>query len=290
MEQYLKTCFLGMTAVLVLNGFFSFSSLPIMFASLVDPQYVIYAQAIYGFFIGASIQFFRSKSPVNPSKNIFLDLRYALALLVFTMFITYLCVFGSYLTYFPMILFCSYYLSLAIFSASMFGNSEQGSSIGNKFFHLTSALILGGSVASLFWYMVNTSATLVDPLFGQLWLWCSIGAISQTLIVATLHDFKLNVSSQWAISLAGLATMFVSLWLIYQPYLGLVLFTAMPIIYSIVRTYASDFGNKEVQWHRKAPVVLSNEIKPRQMDEKIHENRVLNEAPYEHIFSIGKNQ
>ena len=256
--EYIKSAFLGILAVVILNGFLSFSYVSVMFAFINDTTYILTAQVLYGAFMGFSVQYLRNQSNLHANnKNPYLDLRYVLAVLVYSMFVTYLVTLSAYMTIFPMVMAILYFVSLIAFSTSMSGFNGSYTSWLKRAKHWLNAGILGAIFNSVFWFCANT-VLLSNPLLGSLWLWAIIGAMLQATIVATMFDCRINIVSQWVFSISALALSLMALSLVYQPILSVCLFTLIPTIYGLIRTYVSKFDNKDTTFFRDTFIVYDN--------------------------------
>ena len=259
--EYIKSTFLGILAVVILNGFLSFSYVSVMFAFINNTSYIQAAQVLYGAFMGFSIQYLRNQSNLHTDrKNPYLDLRYVLAVLVYSMFLTYLITLSAYMTCFPLVIAGLYFVSLIAFSTSMSGYDGSDVSWLKRFYQLVNAGLLGALFTAVFWFCANT-VLLSNPLIGSLWLWATTGAILQACIIGTMFDGRINVSTQWVFSLSALAISLVALSLVYQPILSLCLFTLIPTIYGFIRAYVCTFEDKNTKFFPTKFIIDKSDIK-----------------------------
>ncbi len=263
MIEYIKSAFLGILAVVILNGFLSFSYVSVMFAFINDASYILAAQVLYGAFMGFSVQYLRNQSNLHTDrKNPYLDLRYVLAVLVYSMFLTYLITLSAYMTCFPLVIAGLYFVSLIAFSTSMSGYDGSDISWLKRVYQLVNAGLLGAFFTTVFWFCANT-VLLSNPLIGSLWLWATTGAVLQACIVGTMFDGRINVLTQWVFSLSALAISLVALSLVYQPpILSLCLFTLIPTIYGFIRAYVSTFDDKNTKFFPAKFIIHKNDIGP----------------------------
>lgn len=244
-SAYLRASFLGVISVLLIDAFFVFSSMPTMFSFLIFSPLLFYIQICYGSILGCTIQYLRQHSIQKQPNNIYSNLRYVLSLLVFNICITYVATFGSFLTYFPLVIYCLYNISIASFALSVNSLDNKAMPMSRWISHIFSAMFIGSSVAITYWALVYTLFSLTNPIISFVFHWGVIGAINQTLIVLFLYDCKLSVLSQWVISATCFSISIVSILLATQPFLSIFLFTATPVFYGIVRCYISPFNDNK---------------------------------------------
>lgn len=263
MRKYIQSSILGVIAVAVLDGLLIFSGLPPMFGFFLSELYMIPARIGLGVAMGATLQYFRDVSKVNKEQNVHVDLRYMLGLLVYSMFVTYAVTIGMAFPYFPEMVFILYFLSVASFSASLTAHGHpQSSSWWQKIMHTASAGILGLTSGLLFWHVAGSVLLLSNPLAGQLWLWGLIGAAMQVFIVSHLFEYRLNLGAQWGLSLGSLSIAMGVLFLTFQPYMALYMFTTTALMYGMMRAYACKLP-EPLSWH-PMPAKKSDELPNKQ--------------------------
>ncbi|MDG2348277.1 MAG: hypothetical protein P8L77_02300 [Gammaproteobacteria bacterium] len=240
-KAYLKAAFLGFIAVLLIDAFLVFSFMQPLFGFMISVESSLYVEIIFGSIFGAGIQYAKEQMPYRENKaKVYSDLRHVLVLIVLTIVMTYVVVFGSYLPVFPLVLYLLYHLTLGAFYSSLPSQNHDNNTLIHDFSQFISAPLLGFVVTIVFCFSINVIFLMTNPLSSSLFLSGIYGAIAQSIITFFLMDFNAELLTQWKISFGLLGVSMAVLCLSTTPYLPLFVCCVTPMVYFLFRYSVQD--------------------------------------------------
>jgi len=240
-KAYLKAAFLGFIAVFLIDAFLVFSFMQPLFGFMISVESSLYVEIIFGSIFGAGIQYAKEQMPYKKNEaKVYSDLRHVLVLSVFTIVMTYVVVFTSYLPVFPLVLCLLYHLILGAFYSSLPSQNHSNNTLMHDFTQYISAPLLGFIVTIVFCFSINVFFLMTNPLSSSLLLSGIFGAIAQSIITFFLMDFNAELLTQWKISFGLLGVSIAVLCLSTTPYLPLFVCCITPMVYFLFRYSVQD--------------------------------------------------
>ena len=240
-KAYLKAAFLGFIAVFLIDAFLVFSFMQPLFGFMISVESSLYVEIIFGSIFGAGMQYAKEQMPYKKNEaKVYSDLRHVLVLSVFTIVMTYVVVFVSYLPVFPLVLYFLYHLILGAFYSSLPSQNHSNNTLIHDFTQFISAPLLGFIVTIVFCFSINVFFLMTNPLSSSLLLSGIYGAIAQSIITFFLMDFNAELLTQWKISFGLLGVSMAVLCLSTTPYLPLFVCCITPMVYFLFRYCVQD--------------------------------------------------
>lgn len=248
MKMYMIAAGIGAAAVFVADSILGFAYISSMFAVFGMSMWLLPVQLIVGACLGLVCHGIRTYTQAHDPDEALHDMEFLLGLMLTTVILTCLITLAAYTTFFPWVLFGALYTVTALYALSMKGYGDaKSSSWWNKMQHILSSVLIGYGSGVGFWLALSTFTTLVNPMVWPLWMSGVLGMTIQLFITTHLLDMRINVVTQWSMSIGAFAVAMAALCIIATPYLPLFLMICIPLVYSFARLGAT--LPEGLSWH-----------------------------------------
>ena len=266
---------IGAAAVFVLDSMLGFTYISSMFAVFGMTMWLLPIQLTVGACLGLICYGIRTYTQAYDPNETMHDTQFLLGLMLTTICLTYLITIAAYTSFFPWVLFAGFYLVTALYALSMKGYGEDKQwSWWNKMQHIVSGVLIGYGSGVAFWLALSTFTTLVNPMVLPLWMMGLLGMTIQLFITTHLLDMRINVVTQWSMSVAAFAVTIAALCFVATPYLPLFLMICIPLVYSLARLGA--MLPKHLSWH---PIPENNTKDPSNSGQPPSGSSLLDRSP-----------